>query len=167
MNDIINLLDWVGRVSAALWLIAIVVGISGWVNGIRPALIRLGTGFAKRKIAIFAKGEMQSSLKNLLLDSKLFKSKNIIEIASRGDFSRAEQATIYLVYWPDWPDDMLELLKRKKDGTALVVYAPQDKGRIPQEVIDEINKERNVAVSNLRGRLLNDIVGCLITTGYI
>jgi hypothetical protein len=162
--NLIDVLDWVGRVSAALWLIAIIVGISGWVNGIRPAVIRLGTGFAKRKIAIFEKGD---SLKKLLLDSKLFKSKNIIEISSRGDFGRAEQATIYLVYWPDWPDAMLDMLKRKKDGTALVVYAPQDKGRIPQDVIDAINEERNVAVSNLRGRLLNDIVGCLITTGYV
>ncbi len=69
-------LDWVGQflglvglVETALGLIVIVCGIVAWVRGIRPALIRLGNGLSKRKIAIFAKGDAFRSLESLLLDS--------------------------------------------------------------------------------------------------
>jgi len=55
----------------------------------------------------------------------------------------------------------------KKDSTPLIVYAPQNEGRIePQEVIDEINQHRNSVIVNFRGRLLNDILTSMITTSY-
>lgn len=162
----ITFLDWVGRVTALIFLVTLAFGIYAWLRGILPALWRLGNGFSKRKIAIIAKGDNLISLKSLLLDSRLFNKKNIIDIASNSDFGRAEQATLFLVFWHDWQDKIDEILLAKKDTTALIVYAPQDLGFIPKDKMKELDSKRNVTVANLRGRLLNDIVVSLMTTSY-
>jgi len=162
----ITILDWVGRVTALIFLLTLAFGIYAWAKGIIPALIRLGNGLSRRRIAIFAKGDHLRSLESLLLDSKLFYKKNVIDISSESDFGRAEQATLYLIFWHDWQDKIAEILNTKKDTTALVVYAPQDLGRIPEDKLKELNGRRNVTVVNFRGRLLNDIVISMMTTSY-
>lgn len=162
----ITFLDWVSRVTAVIFLVTIAFGIYAWLKGILPALWRLGNGFSKRKIAIFAKGDNLKSLNSLLEDTKMFNKKNIIDISSDSDFGRAERATLFLVFWHDWQDKIDEILSAKKDNTALVVYAPQDLGFIPQDKMKKLNSERNVMVTNFRGRLLNDIVVSLMTTSY-
>jgi len=63
-------------------------------------VLRLGNGLAKRKIAIFARGENSSSLKKLLIDSKLFQDKNIREIGKREDIGRAQSAMVFLFFGP-------------------------------------------------------------------
>lgn len=166
MNIILKLLDDLGRTGTAIAIILLVVGIVVWVKGIAPALLRLGNGLAKRKIALFAKGDNLGSLCALLTDSKLFSKKNVIEITSKDDVGRASEATLFLVYWPDWSDEIDTILHQKNDGTALVVYAPQDKGRVPDEVVKNINGHRNAILTNFRGRLLNDLVSSMITTSY-
>lgn len=150
---------------------AIVAAATGYaiylcISGFLPVLIRLGNGLTKRKIAVFAKGDALSSLIALFEDSKLFKTKNIIQISSVGDFGRAEEASVFLVHWPDWQADIPNILQRKKDRTALVIFAPQGQGFVPQETIALIEQHRNVVLANLRGRLLNDVVVSLITSGY-
>jgi len=162
----IEFLDLIGRISAAVLVIAILAGIYGWSRGIIPAMVRLGNGFAKRKIAIFAKGDQFTSLKDLFVDSKLFKAKNIIQVSSKNDFGRAEQSTLYLIYWPDWQNDLDDILKSKKDAHALIVYAPQELGFIPKEQMSVLSSHRYVTITNFRGRLLNDIVVSMITTSY-
>jgi len=136
------------------------------VSGFLPVLIRLGNGLKKRKIAIFAKGDAAESLAVLFEDSKLFSTKNIIRIADNGDFGRAEDASVFLVHWPDWPDDFDSIVAKKGDRTPLVVYAPQGKGFLPEASIALLERHRNVVLANLRGRLLNDVVISLITTAY-
>src|SRR6266699_1803730 len=115
----LDLLDWIGRVTTALFVIALLAGIYGWSTGIIPAMVRLGNGVAKRKIAIFAKGDQFISLKDLLVDSKLFKAKNIIQVSTKNDFGRAEQSTLYLIYWPDWQNELDDILRSKKENHAL------------------------------------------------
>lgn len=160
----ITFLDWVGYVTTVLFLLTLALGIYAWLKGILPALWRLGNGFSKRQIAIFAKGDNLKSLTSLLLDTKLFNKKNIIDISSDSDFGRAERGTLFLVSWDDWQDKIDEILRAKKDNTALVVYAPP--GSIPQVKMKELNNKRNVMLTNFRGRLLNDIVVSLMTTSY-
>ena len=166
MISFVDILDWVGRVTTVIFLLTLAYGIYAWARGILPALIRLGNGLSKRKIAIFARGDHLRSLESLLLDSKLFNKKNVIDISSDSDFGRAEQATLYLIFWHDWQDKITEILNTKKDNTGLVVYAPQDLGLIPQDKLKELTGKRNVIVVNFRGRLLNDIVISLMTTSY-
>ena len=84
----------------------IVAAAIAWARGIVPVLYRLGNGLSRRKIAVFAKGDVLVSLENILRDCKLFKQTNIITIATEGDMDAANSATVFLVYWPDWKDNV-------------------------------------------------------------
>jgi len=159
--------EFYGFVSTFILIIILIVGVVLWFKGILPVLFRLGNGLTKGKIAIFAKGDNLNSLKSLLLDSELFSEKNLIEIRSNNDFGKSEKSTLFLIFWHDWEErDIYEILNKKTDKTALVIYAPRDRGIISEENFKIINKERNVSIANLRGRLLNDIISSLITTSY-
>ena len=162
----ITFLDWVSYVTTVIFLVTFALGIYTWFRGILPALIRLGNGLAKRKIAIFAKGDHFTGLRDLLVGSKLIKAKNIIQIPSNNDFGRAEQSTLYLLYWPDWQNDLDDILNKKKDSQALIVYAPQEFGSIPPLQMSALSRHSYVTTTNFRGRLLNDIVVSMITTSY-
>lgn len=162
--NVITILDWVGYATTVIFLLTLALGLYAWLKGIIPPLVRLGNGLSRRKIAIFAKGDNLKTLVNLLEDTKLFNKKNVIDISSSGDFGRAERATLFLIFWDDWKDKIDEILLAKKDNTALVVYAPP--GSIPPDKFAKLDIQRNVMVTNFRGRLLNDIVISLMTTSY-
>lgn len=156
----------VGMVDTIVLTCAILYAIILWGRGISPTLIRLGNGLAKRKIAIFAKGDNVNSLKALLIDSGLFRQSNIFEITSKDDLGKAEKASVYLLFWHDWSENVAEVLSIKPNDCPLVVYAPYEKGRIPDAQMSALDGKRNTAVTNFRGRLLNDIVTGMITTSY-
>jgi hypothetical protein len=159
-------LQVIGDIETLLFAVGIVIAVVLFLRGILPALWRLGNGLARRKIAVFAKGDNVASLKNLLLDSKLIRAKNIIEVTCKQDVGRAEKATLYLVFWHDWVDDIDEILDQKPDECALIVYSPYDKEKIPTDQMKKLDGKRHTAVTNFRGRLLNDIVSSMITTSY-
>ena len=161
-----EIFDYLGYAATLVVITSAVAGFVLWVRGIAPVLIRLGNGLSRRKIALFAKGDQLSSLEDLLRDSKLFNHTRVIKVTHRGDFGKAEPATVYLVFWPDWKDELVEIVRAKRDGVALIVYAPHEHGPIPKPVMVEIEQKRNVMVCNFLGRLLNDIVVSMITTGY-
>lgn len=166
MNLIKTVFEFAGYISTGIVIVTSFLAIVAWFKGILPAVLRLGNGLAKRKIALFAKSGDSESLKTLLTDSGLFNEKNIICVTKSMDFGKAEKATLFLVYWPDWKTDIDEILRKKNDGTALVVYAPPDLGRVPDEDSKKINGHRNSILTNFRGRLLNDIMASMITTSY-
>lgn len=159
-------LDLIGYFSTIVVVASIIIGGVMWFRGIIPALWRLGKGLSNRKIAIFANSDHASSLESLLLDSSLFHKKNITYISTSGDVGRAENKTLFLLYWPDWGDHIEQVLPKKTDDTALIIYAPAETERISPEAMAKLNQHRNVVVSNFRGRLLNDIVVSMITTSY-
>lgn len=165
-ETILNTLAIVGAIETVVLIFGIAYAIFLWIRGILPAILRLGNGLAKRKIAIFAKGDNVSSLRSLLCDSGLFREKNIFEITQNGDLGKAEKASVYLVYWHDWVDNIDEILNKKPDECALIIYAPYDKGKIPDDQMKKLDGKRHSAVTNFRGRLLNDIVASMITTSY-
>ena len=102
----------------------------------------------------------------MLIDSKIFKGKNILQV-NKNDLKKAEKETLFLVHWKDYQDEIDDILAIKKDSTALIVYAPQNEGRIePADKMEKINYHRNTIVVNFRGRLLSDILISLITTSY-
>jgi hypothetical protein len=164
MSLALNVLNVLGYISTILVILSAIYIFILWLRGIVPVLVRLGNGLARRKIVIFAKGDTLNSLKDLLHDSKLFNQTNVTGISLEGDIRKCESATMFLVYWPDWHEHIDAILRCKTDGIALVVYAPP--GSIPQEAMAKLGNERNVTVSNFRGRLLNDIVISMITTSY-
>lgn len=158
--------NYIATTETLIVLIAFIWGLSLWARGIFPVLLRLGRGLASRKIAIFAKGDNFSSLQSLLADSKLFRPKNIIEIRKPEDIDKAEEATVFLVWWHDWSADMHQILTKKRAECPLIVYAPYNLGKIPDLEMQKLDGKRHTAVTNFRGRLLNDIVASMITTGY-
>ncbi len=166
MNILIIIIAIVGVADTIVLMGVIIWGIVLWVRGISPALYRLGNGLAKRKIAIFAKGDNSTSLQGLLCDSGLFKEKNIILITGDDDLGRAEKASVYLVFWHDWTEQIDKILDIKPDKCALVVYAPYDKDKIPTDQMKKLDGKRHTAVTNFRGRLLNDVVTSMVTTSY-
>jgi hypothetical protein len=161
-----NDIEYYWFVETAVVAVGIVYAINLWARGVFPALLRLGNGLARRKIALFAKGDNVSSLRHLLMDSGLFKERNICEITKKEDIGRAQGATLYLVFWSDCAPYIEEILQQKPDACALIVYAPYNQGRIPEAQMNLLDGKRHTAVTNFRGRLLNDIIGSLITTSY-
>lgn len=167
-------MDWIDIGFRILrWgLTAIAAGATAYgvylaVIGFLPALWRLGNGLRRRKIAIFAKGDDLTSLSSLFADTKLFSKNSVLQVSTLGDVGRAEDAATFLVHWPDWEHgDLVRILALKKDRTALVVFAPQGRGRVPEDTINLLEQHRNVVLVNFRGRLLNDVIISLITTGY-
>ena len=163
---IVDGVNLIGTVQTFVLIFLFIYALILWGNGIAPVLYRLGNGLANRKIAIFAKGDNRSSLKSLLLDSGLFKEKNIIEIGSQNDIGKAEEASVYLVYWHDWEKNIEVILRAKPDKCALIVYAPYHMDKIPTDQMASLDGKRHTAVTQFRGRLLNDIVTSMITTQY-
>lgn len=166
MDLIISFFNVAGYVSTGIVIVTSVAAIQAWIKGILPVMLRLGNGLAKRKIALFAKPNDSESLKALLTDSGIFDAKNIISVMSINDIGKAEQATLFLVYWPDWSAEIDKILQKKTDGTALIVYSPISNGPLPNDISSKINSHRNSILTNFRGRLLNDIVASMITTSY-
>lgn len=161
-----SIISIIGTIDTIVLIILLILSFISWLNGVSPALIRLGNGLAKRKIAIFAKGDNVGSLRSLLLDSKLFKDKNIREIRKVEDIGKAEETSVYLVWWKDWNENIADILAQKPDSCALIVYAPYEEGRIPDNQMKNLDGKRHTAVTNFRGRLLNDVVTSMITTSY-
>ena len=161
-----EILNIIGYFMTSIVVISIIAGIVLWSRGILPVLLRLGKGLATRKIAIFAEYTEQESLRNLLIDSGIFYGKNIMGISKKADICRAEDIALFLVHWPSWKDDFGDILSRKKDGAGLVVYAPPEGDRIPEEVMVSLNNQRNTSVTNFRGRLLGDILVSMMTTSF-
>lgn len=163
--SLVHSLEYLHLAVFIIGLVGIILTAVAVARGIAPVLWRLGSGLANRKIALFAKGENLPSLKNLLLDSKLIRSKNILDVTSPGDIGRAREATVYIVFWHDWAGaDIDAILNQKPDSCALIVYAPYDREMIPAAEMKKLDGKRHTAVTNFRGRLLNDIITSMITT---
>ncbi len=153
-----------GGISTLITLIAAIYAIYLVMKGIFPVWYRLGMGLSKRKIAVFAENEFDG-LRNMLVDSGLFQKANVIKI-DKGAIKKAEGMTLFLVHWKSFEGKIEEILGIKEDSTALIVYAPQNEGFIDKTIMEKISQERNSIVVNLRGRLLNDVLVSMITTGY-
>ena len=166
MEHFLIALNILGYVSTVIVIGSVVLGVYRWCRGIAPVPLRLGIGLATNRIAVLAEGDEQTSLRNLLLDSGLFRKKNILEVVQSGDIERAANAALYVIHWPSWKDNLTETLAKKKETTGLVVYAPHAPGeedRIPNEVMAKLNEYPNVTVTNFRGRLLSDILLSMMT----
>ena len=153
-----------GAISILITIAMAMIGFYTIIKGVLPIWIRLGLGLSNRKIAIYAEKDFDS-LKSLFVDSGIIKEENIHKIAS-DSLSKGENYTIMLVNFPEFNDKIEDILKYKKDSDALIIYAPQNSGRIDEKTLESINSHRYSIIVNLRGRLLNDIVNSMITTSY-
>ncbi len=124
---------------------------------------RLGLGLWKRKIAIFAK-DQYDLLYNLIVNSGLFEKKNIKKVLL-DDLENKEDCSLWLIHY-DYCKEVLEkILLSLGDSNVLIVYAPKSEGEITEAHLAELNKKRNCIVVNFRGRLLNDLLVSMVTSG--
>jgi len=155
----------IGGISTLIMLSASVYTAYLIIKGVVPVWYRLGKGLSKRKIAIFALSPQDNELRNLLIDSKIFLKDNIINVTDK-ELKKASEHTLLLVHYKPFKDCLDRIISNKKDEAALIVYAPRSEGDIDDETMMKINTERNSIIVNMRGRLINDILTCMITTGY-
>ena len=155
---------FVGGVTTLLAVIGLLCTVFKVAKGLLPVWFRLGMGLSKRKIAILAEDQF-SDLKDLLVDSHLFSSNNIITVG-RESLKKAEVATMFLVHWQPFKSHIDNILDIKKDSDALIIYAPQQEGSIEKEDMAKLTSQRHTIIVNFRGRLLNDIFTSMITTSY-
>ncbi|HPW73348.1 MAG: hypothetical protein WAZ20_02650 [Methanothrix sp.] len=168
ITELLNhpILSTVGAVTTLFALFScILVILTGYLylKGIIQVWIRIGRGLAKRKIAVFADREF-NSLRSMLVDSGLFLKSNVVQI-EKNSIKKAMGMTLFLVHWDSFESQIEKILELKEDHVGLIIYAPQDEGKINQAEFNKIANERNTIVVNLRGRLLNDIFISMITTG--
>ncbi len=163
---VVAILSWIGLAITLFGVLSGIVAIFLWFRGILPVVIRLGSGLANRKIAIFASAAALDGIIGLLEDSTLVRSKNLVRIPRRHEMGRAQDSSIMIVNWADWAGDIDSILSVKRDQTALIVLAEPDGGRIPPDVMERLNHHRNTSVCNFRGRLMNDLVLAMVTTAY-
>jgi len=156
----------VGYVSTVVVIFQVVIVVIAIWKGVLPSLFRLGIGLSKRKIAVLADVTVGNSLKQLLVDSGLFQEKNIEIISTEDDLGRIERCTSILLHWKSWEAHIKDVLDKKSDECSLIIYSPFKDGRIENEQYELLDKKRNVIVTNFRGRLLNDIINSMITSGY-
>lgn len=165
-NGVKQVLDVLGYPATVIVITAAIVKAYRYLRGIVPVGMRIGNGLSKRQIALFARGEHLQTIKNVVLRSSLFQERNLIEISSLAEFDSHEDADFFIVYYADWKDHFHKILTAKKEQMPLLVYSPTSDPRIDAGVMQEIDLKRNTAVSNFRGRLLNDIFTAMITTNY-
>lgn len=169
MSEIIKFFDHplftvIGGITVISGLLAVIYRIVCWAFGITPIVFRLGMAIWKRKVAIFADDDMYGRLKDTLIDSRIFKDKNIVHIR-KDNIEKAKGVTIFLVDWETYKDQIEQVFgARKNDQTAIVIYARP--ASIPKKKMNDIANRENTVVVNFRGRLLNDILTSLITTSY-
>ena len=126
-------------------------------------MFRLGKSLSARQIAVFAKGDNYANLKGVLIDSRLFKKKNVHQI-DENSIEKAKSMSVFLVYWQDYATYLDNILGMKEDNTALIIYAPPEDGRIEPKNMEKISKRRSTAVVNFRGRLIQDVMVCMMTS---
>lgn len=155
----------VSYTSYTFTIIGIIVIAYLYCSNTLTTLYRLGKGLAKRDIAVFAENGSYESLRDYLIDSKLFKSTRVYQI-HKNSIDKAKKYSVFLVHYSTYQNDLDKVLALKDDSTALIVYAPPSEGRISDADMNKINDKRNAIVVNFRGRLINDILVSLMTTSF-
>lgn len=159
-----------GGISATVILLVAILNFISWVLGITPLLWRLGYGRWLRKIAIVAKNEIFNQLKKDLVDSGIFREKNISQISSQS-LAEVKDCDLLLVHYQSFSEQEIKTILANKISKAGMVFyypefSPQTGKKIPDEMLKQITNKENTTVVNFRGRLLNDIITTLITTSY-
>lgn len=146
------------RIAVALCVVFSIVSL------IYSLFYHLGRNLKKRKIAIFSSRETFESLSGYLMDSNIFKQKNIVHI-EKNNIEKAKHETMYIVEWKTLGEDIDKIFgMRPSLQTPVVIYAQP--GEIPREKMGEISARANTVVVNARGRLLNDVFVSMMTSGY-
>jgi hypothetical protein len=168
MDWVKTALELIGLATTAIAVLGFFGVVLGWILGISPLLYRLGLGRWLRKITIVATSEEYASLKADMVDSGVFRDKNINHI-SKQDLSKVKDAGLLLVHYGSFDEKQIKIIiSNKKSEAGMVVYFPgfSQTNRIPDDIAKLINNEPHTVLVNFRGRLINDVLTTLLSTSY-
>lgn len=159
-----------GGITAIVVLVGVVINFIFWILGIAPLLWRLGFGRWARKIAVVAKADVFSQLRQDLVDSGIFREGNISHIPPMF-LSEVKDRDLLLIHYQSFNEQEIKtILANKKAKAGMVFYFPEFSNRrgkrVPDKMLKQISNKENTTLVNFRGRLLNDIITTLITTSY-
>jgi len=154
----------IGGITVLSAAIAILYRILCIILGVTPLVFRIGKALWRRKIGIMGDAESSRILMDCVVDSGVFKKRNIVQINNE-NIDKAKNISLLLVDWESCGTQIDEIfIARNNQNTAVIIYAKA--GSIPQEKMAEIANRTNTLVVNFKGRLLNDILNSLITTSF-
>lgn len=161
--------DVVGIGTTIFAVCLFVWSVISWCMGVYPLFLRLGFGRWSRKIAILADDANYSSLKTDLVDTGIFREKNIYQIKN-DTLSKVKDVTLALAHYQSFSEEEIRtILSNKKSNAGFIFYFPEfipGQNVIPAETVKLINNEQFTTIVNMRGRLMNDIVTTLLSTSY-
>lgn len=161
-------LEVVGLITTLIAVLTFLAAVIGWILGISPLLYRLGLGRWSRKITVLASSDNFASLRDDLVSSGVFRSKNIDHVTNKS-LAKVKESNLLLVDYGSLSDqNMKTIIKNKKPSAGMVVYFPDfsPTNRVPDDVMKLINNEPHSVLVNFRGRLINDILITLLSTSY-
>lgn len=162
-------INMVGFLTTVFGIILFIWAIVSWFLGVYPLFLRLGFGRWSRKIAIAANDDMYSSLKIDLVDTGIFRDKNIYQIKENA-LAKIKDATLVLIHYQSFTEDQIKnIILNKRSDSGFIFYFPEftpPTTVIPASMMKEINNQQFTTIVNMRGRLINDIVITLLSTSY-
>lgn len=161
--DVIGVLTTLFAIALFIW------AIISWSMGVFPLFLRIGFGRWSRKIRIVASDEAYGSLKTDLIDTGIFREKNIDQITNKS-LAKVKNSSLVLVHYQSFTKEEIKtIISYKKSSAGFVFYFPEfspPENVISKEMMKIINNEQFTTVVNMRGRLINDIVTTLLSTSY-
>lgn len=163
------LIDIVGTLTTVLAIALFVWAVISWCLGVFPLFLRLGFGRWTRKIAIVADDNNCSSLTTDLIDTGIFREKNIYQIKA-DSLAKLKDTTLALIHYQSFDGSQINtMLTNKRAKASFIFYFPEyapPSTVIPPEMLKAINNHPFTIIVNTRGRLINDIVTTLLSTSY-
>lgn len=165
MEGIRLFFEIVGMITTSVMIISGVMLFFGWFFGILLVMKRLGLGRWYRKALIVSTNDGGQNLKKDLVDSGVFREKNIT-IANDSNLADIKESSLILYDYWKLPECINDVLRNKQKGAGLVVYSPANNKRMSPDVVEMVNKEPFTVLVNMRGRLVNDMLVTLMSTSY-
>lgn len=155
----------VGIITTTVTIFGGIALFLGWLSGVFLVMKRLGLGRWYRKILIVSTNDGGQTLKKDLVDSGVFREKNIT-IANDNNLADIKDGDLILYDYWKLPECINDVLRNKQKGAGLIVYSSANKQSVPGDVVEMVNKEPFTVLVNMRGRLVNDILITLMSTSY-
>src|SRR5688572_8420287 len=144
METIKTFLEVIGLITTAVSVILFFTAVISWFLGIGPLLYRLGLGRWRRKISVLADGNSFATLKADLIDSGVFREKNIDHLTEH-DLAKVKDCNLLLLHYESFTTDQIKtIVANKKSDAGLVVYFPEfdpPTKMIPKDITQLINNE--------------------------
>ena len=145
-----------------LVVLAAVVMVAG--NLAKP-LWRFGKARWKKPILIFGNHEQYESLKKDFVATGIVRKRNVSRADAEHMGEIAEAWTIVICADGIEDDDVVRILEAKPSRCAALVYAPPNR-RLGPDAYKACNTHEYVVVSNMRGRLIHDLVLTLFAASF-